>query len=91
MILCQSICLRRVQTKSRENSAVLHFILHVKSFLGNVIKAVERPIASNGGTVISCISEEYLVLVSFKTNIGIQMIFRDAFEIKNDVKERLEF
>ena len=56
-----------------------------------MIKAVERPIASNGGTVISCISEEYLVLVSFKTNIGIQMIFRDAFEIKNDVKERLEF
>ena len=55
-------------------------------------KAVERPIASNGGTVISCISEEYLlVLVSFKTNIGIQMIFRDSFEIKNDVKDGLEF
>ena len=88
MIFCQSICLRRVQTKSRENSAVLHFILHVNNFLGNVVKAVERPIASNnGGTVISCISEEYLlVLVSFKTNKGIQMIFRDAFEIKNDVK-----
>ena len=51
-----------------------------------MVKAVERPIASNGGTVISCISEEYLVFLSFKTNIGIQMIFRDAFEIKNDVK-----
>ena len=76
MIFCQSICLRRVQTKSRENSAVLHFMLHVNNFLGNVVcgKAVERPIASNGGTVISCISEEYLVLVSFKTNIGIKVI-----------------
>ena len=70
VILCQSICLRRVQTKSRENSAVLHLQRDRESSLllycfYNVVRAVERPIASKGGTMISCNFKEVSCLDIF--------------------------